>query len=209
MKTTVKTPNYYRQKYEELKEYWNDYDINMEYRSECDVKSGSWVLITRQIPVAEHVKPHLFGIYWGVPKQDKFDRQVCVIHTTEDVTLLNHEFTVIDEEKLQIYREEGWELHETHGATEQALDMELIEKGRELCEEEREIIWALQLDGLSEIQACEEYFFTKHTDYNNYSICYIPNKKVYAECISVFGVKLELRRKEKKYEYCKKLINSI
>ena len=75
------------------------YDPNMEYFEECEVNSGAWVLITRQIPVDERCKPHLFGIYWGIPKQDRFDRQVCVVHTTEDVTLLNHEFTVIDDER--------------------------------------------------------------------------------------------------------------
>lgn len=181
------TPSYYREKYETTKANGQDYDINMEYIPESDVASGSWIIITRQVPVAEEAKPKLFGIYWGVPKQDKFDRQVCVIHTTEDVTLLNHEYTVIDEERLQIYREEGWELHETKGVTEKPLDMALLEKGRELCEEEREVIWALQLDGLSEMQACEEYFLTKHTDYNNSTICYLPNPKVYAECVAVFG----------------------
>ena len=82
------------------------YDPNMEYFEECEVNSGAWVLITRQIPVDERCKPHLFGIYWGIPKQDRFDRQVCVVHTTEDVTLLNHEFTVIDDERLKVYREE-------------------------------------------------------------------------------------------------------
>ena len=66
------------------------YDPNMEHFEECEVNSGAWVLITRQIPVDERCKPHLFGIYWGIPKQDKYDRQVCVVHTTEDVTLLNH-----------------------------------------------------------------------------------------------------------------------
>lgn len=62
-----------------------------------------------------------------------------------------------------------------------------VNKGRALCEEEREIIWAMQLDGLTETQACEEYFLTKHTEYNNFSICYIPNKEVFAECVAVFG----------------------
>lgn len=163
------------------------YDPNMEHFEECEVNSGAWVLITRQIPVDERCEPHLFGIYWGVPKQDRFDRQICVIHTTEDVTLLNHEFTVIDDERLKVYREEGWELHENMASTDTGMNTELIEKGRALCEEEREILWALQLDGLTETQACEEYFLTKHTDYNNFSICYIPNKKVFAECVAVFG----------------------
>ena len=97
------------------------YDQNMEYFEECEVNSGAWVLITRQIPVDERCKPHLFGIYWGIPKQDRFDRQVCVVHTTEDVTLLNHEFTVIDDERLKVYREEGWELHENMAAADTGL----------------------------------------------------------------------------------------
>lgn len=59
------------------------YDQNMEYFEECEVNSGAWVLITRQIPVDERCKPHLFGIYWGIPKQDRFDRQVCVVHGFE------------------------------------------------------------------------------------------------------------------------------
>lgn len=146
-------------------------------------------MITRQVPVEESAKPHLFGIYWGVPKQDKFDRQVCMIHTTEDVTLLNHEYTVIDEERLKIYREEGWEVHETAARITQGMNMELIERGRSLSEEEREVIWALQLDGLSETQACEEYFLSRHTEYNNYSICYLPRKEVFEECVAVFGLR--------------------
>lgn len=177
------TPNKYRERYEKS----GLYDTNMEYREETDVKNGAWVLITRQVPVAETCKPHLFGIYWGIPKQDSFDRQVCVIHTTEDVTLLNHEFTVIDEERLQIYKEEGWELHETAAKAKQGLNMELIEAGRALSEEEREVIMALQLDGLSETQACEEYFLSRHTDYSNSTICFLPRKDVYEMCVAAFG----------------------
>ena len=48
------------------------YDQNMEHFEKCEVNSGAWVLVTRQIPVDERCKPHLFGIYWGVPKQDRF-----------------------------------------------------------------------------------------------------------------------------------------
>lgn len=182
-------PNQHRESYERRKESFGDYDINMEYSKECDVESGAWVLVTKQVPVIEKAKPHLFGIYWGIPKQDKYDRQVCIIHTTEDVTLLNHEFTAIDEKRLQVYREEGWELHETGAAVEQKMNMELIEQGRALSEEEREVIWALQLDGLNESQACEEYFLSRHTEYNNFSICYLPNKEVFEQCTAVFGLR--------------------
>lgn len=177
------TPNQYRKKYEESGEY----DENMKHHEKTDVHSGAWVLITRQVPVAQECKPQLFGIYWGMPKQDRFDRQVCVIHTTEDVTLLNHEFTVIDEERLQVYKDEGWELHETAAGVDHGLNMELIEKGRALSEEEREIIMALQLDGLDETQACEEYFLSRHTDYSNETICFLPRRDVYEQCVAVFG----------------------
>lgn len=189
MKRRQETPNTYRERYERVKDNPIGYDPNMELYKECDVESGAWVIVTKQVPVEERAKPHLFGIYWGVPKQDKYDRQVCMIHTTEDVTLLNHEFTVIDEERLQIYREEGWELHETKASATHEMNMELIEQGRALCEEERETIWALQLDGLNETQACEEYFLSKHTDYNNFSICYLPREDVFAECVGVFGMR--------------------
>lgn len=37
------------------------YDQNMEYFKECEVNSGAWVLITRQIPVDERCKPHILG----------------------------------------------------------------------------------------------------------------------------------------------------
>ena len=163
------------------------YDPNMEYKKECDVLSGNWVLIIRTVPVVECARPQLYGIYWGVPTKDPYGRQVCKIRTTDDVTLLNHEFTVISEEKLQLYREEGWELHETNYKVDTPLNMELIEKGRALCEEEREIIWALQLDGLNECQACEEYFLSKHTDYSNYTICYLPSASILAELELTFG----------------------
>lgn len=53
-----------RKNYEQRKKS-GDYDANMEYNKENDVESGAWVLITRQVPVEEKCKPHLFGIYWG------------------------------------------------------------------------------------------------------------------------------------------------
>lgn len=60
-----------RKNYEQRKKS-GDYDANMEYNKENDVESGAWVLITRQVPVEEKCKPHLFGIYWGIPKQDSY-----------------------------------------------------------------------------------------------------------------------------------------
>lgn len=50
---------------------------------------------------------------------------------------------------------------ENMAAADAGMNTELIEKGRALCEEERETIWGEQLDGLTETQACEEYFLIK------------------------------------------------
>lgn len=180
-----------REKYEKnLKRFDGlGYDPNMEHREEMDVKSGSWVLVTRTIPVMAGARPLLYGIYWGVPNDDKYGRQTCRIRTTEDVVLLNHEFTVIDEERLNEYREMGWELDNVKNtsADHKALNMELIEKGKALCEEEREIVFALQLDGLTEEQACEEYFFSRHTDDSNYTICFLPSMDVRSQLYDYFG----------------------
>lgn len=181
MKSVRKDHVFYREIYEKTKNI--SYDANMEYEERADVGSGSWVFIIATVPVSESCRPQLYGIYWGVPKQDSFDRQVCVVHTTEDVTLLNHEYTVLSEEKVEQYRNNGWVLHEINSRIDRPLNLELIERGRSLCEEEREIIWALQLDGLSEEQSCEEYFFSKHTDYNNSTICFLPTPKVYWELV--------------------------
>jgi hypothetical protein len=161
-------------------------DYNRDTYSHANVGSGSWILVTRTIPVEKHLRPTLYGIYWAVPNNDRFGRQSCKVHTHEDVVLLNHEYTVLTEEKVQEYRDEGWKLHEC-GAVKQELNMELIEKGRNLVEEEREVIWALQLDGLDEEQACEEYFLTKHTSHNNYTICYLPTDEIYQELVATFG----------------------
>lgn len=162
------------------------YDQNMEIFDSKDVNGGSWVLIIRDVDVASFAPPMTYGIYWALPYKDPFDRQSCIIHTQEDIVLLNHEYTVLTDEKVEQYRALGYRLHEC-GRVEHELNMEIIEKGRDLVEEEREIIWALQLDGLNEEQACEEYFLSKHTDYNNYTICYLPTKEMYYELLNTFG----------------------
>jgi len=178
-----------RKKYETNKDNHGVYDSNMEHNIETDVISGSWVLIIKTIPVKEIARPVLYGIYWGIPNEDRFGRQTCKIRTTEDVTLLNHEFSVINDLKLEEYKENGWELDNVINTTTEhkTLNLELIEQGKSLCEEEREIIWALQLDGLTEEQSCEEYFFSRHTDDSNYRICFLPNEEIKQQVYSMFG----------------------
>jgi len=178
-------------KYETIKQkqnkLFNHYDSEKEHFVETDVINGSWVLVIRNIPVSS--KPILFGIYWGVPNYDNFGRQTCKIRTSEDIVLLNHEFTVISEPRLQEYRLKGWELSNTPNTSEphQQMSMQLIEKGKDLCLEEREIIMSLMLDGLTESEACEEYFLARHTDESNYTICYMPSESIREELNSTFG----------------------
>lgn len=180
------------EKYEYIKEVPDgfNYDPNMEYNEHADVQNGSWILITRTVLISAWARPILYGIYWGIPSQDKYGRQICKIRTNEDVTLLNHEFTVINEDKLELYKSEGWELsraENTNPLDHKGLTLELVENGRDLCDDERDIIRALQLDGLTETQACEEYFFSRHTDDKNYTICFLPREEVKRELYNTFG----------------------
>lgn len=163
-------------------------DERAKYRADRDVGSGSWVLIKCHIPVEEAKRPMTYGIYWATPIEDSFGRQKVCVYTPSEVCLLNHEYSIITEERLEEYKELGYFLKET-GAVQCSgpMNIALIEKGRSLCEEEREVIWALQLDGLSEMQACEEYFLSHHIDGSYNGICYLPTKEILAEIVSVFG----------------------
>ena len=158
------------------------------HRKEKEIGDGSWVLIKTRIPVEERIRPITYGIYWAIPAPDEYGRQKVKVYTPEEVCLLNYEYTPITEERLQEYRDIGYYLCET-AATRQTtkLEMKILEEGRSLCEEEREVIWALQLDGLSETQACEEYFLTHHTDDTNIGVCFLPTEEMITEIVSVFG----------------------
>lgn len=159
-----------------------------DYREDRDIGNGSWILVKTRIPVEERVRPETYGIYWAIPAFDSFGRQKIKVYTPEECCLLNYEYIVLDEEKLEKYKKYGYFLHETAAvAVKDPLTLKLMEQGRSLCEEEREIIYALQLDGLDESAACEEYFLSKHTDDSNIGICYLPNEAVKAELYDVFG----------------------
>lgn len=163
------------------------YDRSQNYVKSSDVGGGAWVLVKCKIPVEERVRPQTYGIYWAIPHKDRYDRQMCKIYTPEEVCLLNYEYTVISEEHLQDYREMGYYLRDFGIDKAEPLNMSLITKGRSLCEEEREIIWGLQLDGLTEQQACEEYFYSHHTDFEHKGCCYLPTPELLEQIIAVFG----------------------
>lgn len=163
------------------------YDTSQNYRKECDVGSGAWVLVKCKVPVEERIRPQTYGIYWAIPHKDRYNRQMCKIYTPEEVCLLNYEYTVIPEERLQLYREDGYYLKEYGIDKSEPLNLKLLEQGRSLCEEEREVIMALQLDGLTEQQACEEYFYSHHTDFQNKGCCYLPTPELLELIVSYFG----------------------
>lgn len=164
-------------------------DPSQEIRKDRDIGNGSWVLIKTRIPVAENVRPVTYGIYWAIPvTNDPYQRQMVKVYTPQEVCLLNYEYTPLTEEGLQKYKDCGYFLKETSAITQETpLQLKMLEKGRALCEEEREVIWALMLDGLSECQASEEYFTSHHADTSNITICYLPTKELLEEIIEWFG----------------------
>ena len=163
------------------------YDRSLDYVKRCDVGLGSWVLVKCKIPVEERVRPQIYGIYWAIPHKDRYNRQMCKVYTPEEVCLLNYEYTVISEERLQEYRDMGYYLKDYGIDKTEPLNLELINSGRSLCEEEREIIWALMLDGLSEQQSCEEYYYSHHTSFEHRGCCYLPTPELLEQIVAYFG----------------------
>lgn len=186
-------------------QHYND-PIKLDSREIRDpdtmVTTGNWVLIRKKIPVK--TAPVTYGIYWAVPYRsrracksnddirdlvgvDEYGRQCALIYTPEEVKIFPDEYHILTEERLQEYRDAGWCLKETNVDSKQFLNLDIIEQGRHLCEEEREVIWALMLEGLSEQQACEEYFLTKHAQTENTGFCYILPPDLQEEMIRQFG----------------------
>lgn len=163
------------------------YDQSTTYCKESDVNGGEWILIRRAIPVDKSIAPQVYGIYWATPAEDTYGRQKVKIYTPTEVCLLNYEYTVISEERLQEYIEMGYFLKDYEVGIDEPLNIELIEKGRSLCAEEKEIIHALMLDGLTEQQACEEYYYTHHTENSNIGRCYLPTPELREQIEAVFG----------------------
>lgn len=158
-----------------------------DYEPSRDVGEGSWVMVKCTVPVEESVRPKVYGIYWAVPERDPGNRQKVKIWTPDEVCLLNYEYIVVSDEMLEIFKDGGYSLVELGDTPRSIASLELLEQGRNLCEEEREIIWAYQLDGLTEQQACEEYFFSRHTDESNKGLAYMPNKNALAMMVWYFG----------------------
>ena len=80
---------------------------NRIFKEEKDVGNGAWVLVKCKIPVSKEIAPQTYGIYWAIPKDDNYERQKIAVYTPTEVCLLNHEYSIITEEKLKMYIEEG------------------------------------------------------------------------------------------------------
>lgn len=195
----------------------NPYDLwgnnSREIRDESTlITSGDWIMITKSLPVEKEAAPQLYGIYWALPfvregragikdkygflsgteiktlvGVDEYGRQCARIYTPREVKIFPDEYSILTAERLEEYKQLGWYLQELNTKAKEPLNMDIINDGRALVEEEREIIWSLMLEGLTEQQACEEYFLTHHTDYQNTEICYLPTPEILAELTATFG----------------------
>lgn len=179
-----KNEEFFRARAESMQDMWGLEDHS--YDPADDVGNGAWVLVTRIVPVAPEIRPQRFGIYWAIPAEDKWERPKVRIHVPDEVCLLGPEYRVVDQAKLDFYRANGWSLHIARPAASPA-DMTLVIQGRALCEDEREVIWALQLDGLTEAEACEEYFLGRHNDASHLGECWLPSPEVAKELEACFG----------------------
>lgn len=176
--------NKYRERYEKQKLHGAMIDHNMEHSDSADVQNGCWIMVILNVSVEN--PPLKYGIYWGMPYVDKFDRQCCKVVTNGgELVLLNHEYTVITDGKLAEYRDLGWELHLNNPSS--AEEPSLLNEIPELTSEETEIVGALMLDGLTKIQALEEYVLGRHKDTSNSLKYFIPGPQVLEEIRAVFG----------------------
>ena len=192
---------------------WGNSSIRETRDERTLITAGNWVMIIKSVPVSADAAPQVYGIYWAVPYTrtgkagvkdektgfyigektaplvgvDEYGRQCAIIYTPQEVRIFPDEYSILTAERLEEYKQAGWYLQETNAKVVQPLNIELINEGKALVEEEREIIWALMLEGLTEQQACEEYFLTHHTDYQNTNICYLPTEEILAEAMSIFG----------------------
>jgi hypothetical protein len=153
------------------------------------VGGGAWIMVTNPPPT--NPTPVAFGMYWAVPCKeslnydgyDKYGRYKVEILMKDPeaegqfhaVGLFVTEYMVVHEGMFREFMEEGYfDLQQLSLTTEDSMNVELIERGRALVEEERESIWALMLDGLTESKACEEYFLGRHVERDNAQIWYRP-----------------------------------
>lgn len=154
------------------------------------VESGAWVLVNSTVPVSDDVKPMKWAMYWATPchdsKGDGFDSggrykvDVMVRNRAtgalQSVGMFPHEYIKVTDTLFEeLMGTNGYTLQKSSdNPIEGGMKLELIEKGRSLTEDERSIIWSLQVDGLHEAKACEEYFMGRHTDNENSHIWYMP-----------------------------------
>lgn len=160
-------------------------------KKEKEVGSGAWIMVIDVPPVSDEFKPVLGGIYWAIPCRDSlnFDgygadnqyrietlvRSKTNERVVEYLGLFPTEYVVVPEEILDEYMEEGaYSIMLNNVSVHEEVDLELIQQGRDLTEDERSIIWALMLDGVSENTACSIYFKGRHTEKDNLNTWYKP-----------------------------------
>jgi len=184
--------------------------------NEQNIGFGSYIMVKTLLPVPESKRPKIWHIYWAKPNSDSrnndgYDRfgrygiEIQMPYTyraridriyvaDEDTTALERvvlfpaEYIIITEAKLKEYISFGYAPMDTFfAAKEETLSLKLLEKSKSLCEEERHIIMALQLDGLTENQACQEYFLYSHDQGAPDTLMYVPSAELLTEIVNAFG----------------------
>lgn len=147
-----------------------------------DVGSGSYIWLTKA-PNIHPETPDPYGIYWATPVdidgRDCYGRfAVHIVHKNQTINIFQDEYIRCDDVILKMVREDGeFYVAEDSIPSEAPPCMEDIERCRALCEEEREIIWALQVDGLTESAACSEYLYGKHIDNGHHGWHWKPTQE--------------------------------
>ena len=168
------------------------------------IGDGSWIMVIRSVPVDPIFRPLRYHIYWATPCLasknmdgfDKYGRYKIEIHVlaSDDsgrfdiVGLFPDEYMVVSEKFLNESIELGeYQLQPSFYSADSTFSLPLIEKGKTLVEEERDIIRSLMLDGLTEHQACQEYFLYTHVNDNNVGVLYVPTKEMLLDLQNTFG----------------------
>ena len=170
-----------------------------------EIGGGGWVCVIKPPGVDERFRPVKYNVYWAIPYSmsknydgyDQYGRYKVELLMKdsldsamyEKVCLFPHEYVVFKQEDLDMCVAEGELTLQVVGlqSNDEPMNMELLQEKLKLTPDERDIIDSMMLDGLDEIYACQEYFYTKHIDVNNRNIFYAPTQELKRILTNQFG----------------------
>lgn len=154
---------------------------------------GAWVLVRCKVQVDPDVAPKVYNIYWASPHgtdgYDRFGRYCVEILTqsekdghSELVRVFPDEYDIFSEEKVRQYVNMGYKLnHNIKPITAEGI------KSMDLSEDDKEIVGAFQLDGLTKEEALAELNGLLYQSVDNKYKYYALPPDQYAEALAVFG----------------------